>query len=187
MWRALSGIVVLALSACSTLGPLTEGSAPGLAWYAADVELARKTAETRSWWQYSFSLVVKETRGTALTFNEIKTAVYQPNVNSWSPLYRGVWELPANDTFRIPLTVSLSCPHVVPNCQGPNVPIPLWQITMTGRSATGEPVRFVIDLRMPADPPSPPLVTATSIRTISLTAPRAPAPAAQGSTPADKR
>ena len=175
MWPALIGIVLIAATACASLGPLTEGSAPGLTWHTADTELARRTADTRSWWEYSFSLVVKETRGTALTFNEIKTTVYQPGINPWSPVYRGVWELGANDTFRIPLNVSLTCPHTVTACGGNNVPIPLWHITMLGRSATGEPVRYVIDLRMPADPPSPPAVTATSIRAISLTAPRAPA------------
>ena len=187
MWPALVSVVLIALTACASLGPLTEGSAPGLAWYAADTELARKTADTRSWWEYNFSLVVKETRGTAITFNEIKTTVYQPNVTPWSPLYRGVWELPANDTFRIPLGVSITCPHVSPNCGGANVPIPLWRIVMTGQSAAGEPVRYVIDLRMPADPPSPPAVTATSVRAISLTPPRPPVPAAQSSPPAGRK
>ncbi len=176
MWRALIGLLMVALTACASLGPLTEGSAPGLTWYTADTQLARRTADTSSWWEYSFSLVVKD-----------KTTVYQPNVNPWSPLYRGVWELAANDTFRIPLVVSLTCPHVVPNCQGPNVPIPLWQITMTGRSAAGEPVRYVIDLRMPADPPATPAATAASIRAINLTAPRAPAPAAQNPPPAERK
>ena len=186
MWRALIALLV-GVSACSTLGPLTEGSAPGLAWYTADAGLTRKSVDAHSWWEYSFSLVVKETHGRALTFNEIKTTVYQPNVNPWSPTYRGVWELPANDSFRIPLSVSLSCPHVVPNCQGPNVPIPLWRITMNGRSAAGEPVRYVIDLRMPPDPPTAPTTTAASIRAISLTASSAPKPAAQESTAVEKK
>ena len=156
------------------LQPLTEGSAAGLAWHTADVTLGRKTLDVRSWWEYSFSLVVKETRGTALTFNEIKTTAYQPGISPWSATYRGVWQLPANDAFRIPLSVSLACPHGAPNCTGTNVPIPLWRITMTGRTVGGEPVRYVIDLRMPADPPAPTALTATSIRAIDLTAPRAP-------------
>ena len=187
MWRALIIVVLLVVPACSTLGPLTEGSGPGLSWYAADMALTRRIADGLAYWWYDFSLVVKETRGTALTFNEIKTTVYQPGVAPWSPLYRGVWELPANDTFRIPLSVTIRCPGLSTSCLGTNVPIPLWRIIMTGRSAGGEPVRFVIDLRLPADPPSPPPVTAASIRAISLTSPRAPVPAAQGSPPTDRK
>jgi hypothetical protein len=185
MCHVLVGALLLALSACASLQPLTEGSAAGLTWHTADVALARKTLDVRSWWEYSFSLVVKETRGTALTFNEIKTTAYQPGINPWSPTYRGVWELAANDTFRIPLSVSLSCPHVSPGCTGNNVPIPLWRITMIGHTAGGEPVRYVIDLRMPADPPAPSPVTATDVRAIDLVAPRAPA--AHGSPPAGKK
>jgi hypothetical protein len=145
MWRALIAVPLL-VSACASLGPLTDGSAPGLIWHTADAGLTRRSLDTRSWWEYSFSLVVKETQG---------------------------------------LSVSLSCPHVAPNCGGPNVPIPLWRITMVSRSAAGEPIRYVIDLRMPADPPSPAATTAASIRAISLTAPRAPE--ATGSTAADKK
>ena len=186
MWRALV-LVVLALPACATLGPVTEGSAPGLAWYAADLELGRSTTDPRAYWQYTFSLVVKETRGTALTFNEIKTTVYQPGTTPWSPLYRGAWELPANGQFRIPLRSGLACPHTVPSCQGPNVPIPLWQIVMTGRSAAGEPVRYVLDVRLPPDPLAVPAVTATAVPAISLAPPRPPAPAAQDAPPAERK
>ncbi len=184
MGRALVFVLVLALSACASLGPLTEGSAPGLSWYAADAALTRKTAGAQAWLEYGFALIVRETRGVALTFNEIKTTVYQPGINPWSAVYRGAWELPANDAFKIPLLVSLSCPHFSPNCGGSNVPIPLWQITMIGRSGGGEPARFVIDLRMPPDPPPAPTSTASSIRAISLAAPRVPA--AEGS-PADAK
>ena len=185
MWRALILMLSLALSACASLGPLTEGSAPGLSWYAADAALMRKTAAGQAWMEYGFALVVKETRGVTLTFNEIKTTVYQPGINPWSAVYRGAWELPANDAFKIPLSVSLSCPHVSPNCGGSNVPIPLWQITMTGRSAGADPVRVVIDLRMPPDPPPAASSTASAIRAISLAAPRVPA--AQGSSADTKR
>jgi hypothetical protein len=185
MCRALIAFLLFSLSACASLRPLTEGSAPGLAWHTADVALERKTSDTRSWWEYSFSLVVQETQGTALTFNEVKTTVYQPGLNPWSPTYRGVWELPANASFRIPLSVGVGCLHGVPNCTGSNVPIPLWRITMIGRTAGGEPIRYVIDLRMPADPPAPPSVISTDVRAIDLVQPRAPA--TQGSPPAGKR
>jgi len=67
MWRALIVVLLLALSACASLGPLTEGSAPGLAWHAADAALMRKTAQAQAWMEYGFALVVKETRGVALT------------------------------------------------------------------------------------------------------------------------
>jgi hypothetical protein len=66
------------------------------------------------------------------------------------------------------------------------VPIPLWQIVLAGRAANGEAVRYVLDIRLPADPPAPPVVTATSIPAINLTPPRAPAATQGSSTPAPR-
>ena len=164
------GIAVLLLvAACATLAPRLEGRSDPIAWQATDLALGPKDVGGRTLWYYTFELLVREVAGTGLTFNEIHTAIYQPGTGSWSGRFRGVWRLDANDQFRIPLVSSLSCNPVVPNCTGPNVPIPLWRIRMIGTNDSQQPVSVVIDITLPADPPVPPATTSKSARAITLT------------------
>ena len=57
-------------------------------------------------------------------------------------------------------------------CVGPNVPIPLWRIVMEGTDDRGQAVKALIDLTLPAGPPSPPQTTSKSVRAITLVPPR---------------
>jgi hypothetical protein len=112
-----------------------------------------------------------------LTFNEIETIVYQPGTTPWSARYRGSWPLTANDQFRISLGSSLSChPTSGGMCSGSNVPIPLWRIRMSGTDIRNQPATVVIDLSLPADPPSPPATTSKSVRAITLVPPKPTVP-----------
>jgi hypothetical protein len=161
-------LVLLLVTGCASLGSRTEGASGPVSWKAEDMELAQRTVETRRYWSYSFSLVVRETRGVGITFNEIRTAIYQPGTGSGGATYRGAWTLPANGAFRIPLSSSLGCPSGVDICLGTGVPIPLWKITLIGTDDAGGAVREVVDLRMPPDPPPSPVKRAESIPAISL-------------------
>lgn len=172
MARYIAVIALMVAAGCAALGPRTEGVAGAVSWKAEDLELVQRSINQSSRWSYSFSLVVRETRGVAITFNEIRTAVYQPGTSPWSPTYRGVWLLPAQGAFRIPLSSGLSCPSYAGSCQGPTSPIPSWRITLVGTDERGNPVREVVDLRLPADPPPLTVKRADSIPAISLTTPR---------------
>jgi hypothetical protein len=172
-----STLVVLAplllVSACATLVPRVEGRNEIVAWQATDMALAPETVNDRTQWYYTFELIVRELRGTAVTFNEIETTIYQPGTTSWTGRYRGTWRLDANDQFRIPLVSTLSChPTGGGMCTGTMVPIPLWRIHMTGTDERGQPAGVVIDLTLPADPPSSPAGAAKAIRSITLVPPR---------------
>jgi hypothetical protein len=156
------------LPGCAALAPRIEGTTDIVAWQATDLSLERRATG----WYYTFNLLVREVRGTDLTFNEIETIIYQPGINPYKARYRGEWRLEAKDQFRIPLLATMSCHQVVPNCTGTNVPIPLWRITMSGTDGHGEPVKTVIDLTLPADPPSPPQTSSKEVRAIALTPPR---------------
>lgn len=162
---------LLLVSACATLAPRLEGRSEILAWQATDLTLEQKTVGGP--WYYTFELLVREVRGAGLTFNEIETTLYQPGTIPWSARYRGTWRLDANDQFRIPLGSTLAC-HPGSVCSGPNVPIPLWQIRMKGTDDGGQTATTVIDLSLPADPPSPPVTTSKSVRGITLVPPKAP-------------
>lgn len=162
---------LLLISACATLAPRLEGRSEIVAWQATDLTLEQKTDGFRSLWYYTFELLVREVRGTGLTFNEIETTLYQPGTTSWSARYRGTWRLDANDQFRISLSSTLACLHGSV-CSGPNVPIPLWRIRMKGTEDGGQPATTVIDLSLPANPPSPPVTTSKSVRGITLVPPK---------------
>src|SRR6266513_2481281 len=163
-WLA-TGLIVLTLPACAAFAPRVQGQTDILGWQATDL----------SYWLYSFNLLVREIRGAAVTFNEIETTVYQPGIGPWTGKYLGSWRLEAGDQFRIPLQSSIVChPVAGGTCLGTNVPIPLWRITLGGTEDNGRPVRTILDLSLPPDPPSPPQTTSTSIRGIDLVPPKKP-------------
>lgn len=157
------------LSACATFGARTQGQTDLVAWQASDLKLERRDVGGRRLWFYSFELLIRETRGIAVTFNEIETTVYQPGVSPWAGRFQGSWKLDARDEFRIPLSSTLFCHPSADSCVGPSVLIPLWQILMRGMDDRGQAVRTVIDLSLPADPDSTPeATTSKSVRAITL-------------------
>jgi hypothetical protein len=160
MRRIVVSLLAVLTTGCATLGPRTEGVTGAIAYQATDMEQRYNL--------YSFNVVIKETQGTAITFNEIHVKAYQPGLSPWTPRYRGTWTLPANGQFRIPLSVRVTCTGS--QCQSTNMN-PLWQITMTGTSERGQPIRAVIDLRLPGDPPVPPVATSKDVPAITLTTP----------------
>ena len=174
--RRIIAILTFALAGCASLGPHTEGTTGPIRYRATDLELARRTVNNRDLWFYSFSVHITELNGRDLVFNEIGTTVYQPGTGPWTPVYRGVWKLPAHGEFRIPLTSSLACHSTFGSCAGPLVPMPLWQITLIGTDDRDAPVRIVIDLTLPPDPPAVPVATSKAIPAISLTSPAPGAP-----------
>jgi len=171
---ARAGLVFLTLlSACATLGPRIQGETDLVAWQATDLRLEqRDVGGGRKLWYYSFGLLIRETRGTAITFNEIEWTIYQPGTASGTARYRGSWKLDARDQFRIPLQSTLSCGFSFDFCTGTTVPIPLYQVIMRGTDERGRAVSTVIDLALPADPPSPPQTTSKSVRAIELVPPK---------------
>jgi hypothetical protein len=168
---AVSAFVVVLLPACATFGPRIQGQTDLVAWQATDLQLEQKDVGGRRLWFYSFELLIRETRGIPVTFDEIETTVYQPGASPWTGRYQGSWKLDARDEFRIPLSSTLFCHPSADVCGGPSVPIPLWQILMRGLDDRGQAVRTVIDLSLPPDPPSGPQTTSKSVRAITLVPP----------------
>ena len=164
---------VALLAGCASLASKTEGVSGPVTWQATDLELARRTVANRNLWFYSFSLLLKEMQGTGMVFNEIQTTIYQPGTSPWSGTYNGAWRLEANGQMRIPLVSSLSCHPSADSCGGPNVPAPLLQVILSGKSDQDRRVRIVIDITLPPDPPATPVATSKSVPATSLT--RSPA------------
>jgi uncharacterized protein YceK len=187
-WLVLA--VVTMLAGCATLGPRTSGADGPIEWQAADLELDRK--DQSSPWVYSFTLELRDTQGRRVTFTEMTRQLYQPGTGSASGTSRGTWTIPARGVLRIPMWSSLRCGSGEATCSGTLMPIPLWKITLTGADDNAHPVRAVIDLRLPADPPSGPaqIPSPTPFATAAprppaspATAPARPAPLVTASAP----
>jgi hypothetical protein len=146
-------LAVVVLCGCASLGPKVQGETDAVSWKATDMKLELRPVQGGIRYFYAFNLIVRESQGASLTFNEIVTTIYQPGLNSWTGTYRGDWKLGPRDAFRVPLQSTISCPRTEGNCVGTNVPIPLWRITLTGMDDKAKPVKAVIDLSLPADPP----------------------------------
>jgi hypothetical protein len=81
----LVSTVAVLLSACATLGPRIQGQTELVAWQATDLKLEQRIGGGR--WSYTFELLIRETRGMAVTFSMIETAIYQPGAGSWTGRY----------------------------------------------------------------------------------------------------
>lgn len=145
--------IVMLLCGCASLGTRVQGETEVLSWKATDMRLELRPTGSGNRYFYTFNLVVRESRGTALRFNEIVTTIYQPGIGPWTGKYHGDWRLGPREAFRVPLQSTISCLSTTPNCLGTNVPVPLWRITLTGTDDKAQPVKAVIDLSLPADPP----------------------------------
>jgi len=161
-------VALLLVNGCAALGPRVQGEADAVSWKATDLRLELRPGAGGNRWFYTFNLVVRETRGTGVTFNEIVTTIYQPGLGPWTGTYQGNWRLDPHAGFRLPLQSTISCLSTTPNCLGTNVPIPLWRITLSGKDDTNRAVKSVIDLSLPADPPPSMDTTAQSVPPISL-------------------
>jgi uncharacterized protein YceK len=152
MRRLCAAVVVLiAIQGCATLGSQTSGVDGPIEWRALDLKLDRK--DLSSPWVYSFTLELRNTLTRRITFTEMERKLYQPGTGSHVATTKGQWVVPAGLTLRLPMWSSLRCGGVEGNCSGTLMPIPLWKITFTGTDESGQDVRAVIDLRLPADPP----------------------------------
>jgi hypothetical protein len=100
---------------------------------------------------YSFTLVLQETQGTALTFT--KMAYRIDSGSGIQPFFAervGRWSLRPQGELRWPLSSTWSCTSI--DCVRPRFFAPAWHISLTGMDARGQEVRVVIDLKLPDNP-----------------------------------
>jgi hypothetical protein len=149
--RRWIAVAVVLLAGCATLGPRTSGIDGSIEWEAVDLKLARK--DQSSPWIYSFTLALRDSQRRRVTFTEMERYIYQPGTVAGSASTRGTWTIPVGGHLRIPMWSMVRCMGLGEGCVESTVPIPLWQITLIGTDDAGRPVRAVVDLRLPADPP----------------------------------
>lgn len=136
-------------SAPSNPASLT-GTGGSVAWRAEEIGVVTATVDGKPEDSYRFTLVVKETRGSLITFTRFETTVSDRDIVRGTPhVVTGGWKLPANGEWRVILPYSVACPHMPGLCETSRVAAPLWQIRFSGRDATGQEVDVPITVALP--------------------------------------
>jgi hypothetical protein len=148
----LSGLLGLGACASTSARPASrEGAVGPIAWRAEDVGGVTRTIHGKEADAYTFTLVVKETRGSGITFTRFETTVSDRETFRGTPhVATGTWKLAPNGEWRIPLPYSVSCPNLPGgSCAVFQMAAPLWQIRLSGRDDQGQPVDVPITVALP--------------------------------------
>jgi hypothetical protein len=154
LFALLLGMVVVH---CASLRVRTEGVSGPIAWRATDLKIqaaGEATGVIGAGVQqevYSFTLVLRETHGTALTFTKMAYRIDSgPGIRPFFAEQGVQWSLRPRGELRWPLHSTWSCTGG--DCVRPGLFAPVWHIVLTGTDTQGQPVRVVIDLTLPANP-----------------------------------
>lgn len=150
----LAGLLGGGVSGCATYWQgHTAGTSGPIAWSIADATAVADRVAERS--AYAFVLVLRETHGTPFTFTTLRYTVYhgtggvEPGVAEQT--LQGPWKLRARGTYRFPLTYTVTCPEGS-GCIKAGGLAPTYHIVLTGTDNQGQPVRVVMDTKLPPDP-----------------------------------
>ncbi|HXG04041.1 MAG TPA: retropepsin-like aspartic protease, partial [Candidatus Binatia bacterium] len=128
----------VALAGCATSRPATEGTSGAVSWQATD--FSRDAAG-----RYTFTLVLRERAGVAVTFTRLSYRA----PGSAEESREVAWTLPAHGELRQPFAAAaLTCPREV-DCADPAAHVPL-TVELAGTDAAGQPVRLTLGIRLPA-------------------------------------
>ena len=130
----------------------TEGTSGPIAWSITDAKAAADRVGER--YAYAFVLVLQETQGTPLTFTTMTYTVYSgtathSGTSEWTR--EGTWKLRARGRYRFPFTYTATCPEGS-GCIKLEPLAPTYHIVLTGTDSHDQPVRVVIDTKLPPDP-----------------------------------
>jgi hypothetical protein len=139
------------IAGCASLGVRTEGTSGPIAWHVTDLKSASVPRDAPG--TYSFTLVLKETQGTPITFTYRKDTIYASNITVLNSEDRTInLRFRPHEERRFPLTFSWSCAGGIGDCRDPGSVAPMWTINLTGTDEKGNPVKAVINIKLPHNP-----------------------------------
>ena len=151
-WRPfvlISVLIGLVLGGCAMLDVRTSGQSSTLRWRATDLRQYRALVEERE--VYDYTLILEATQGNAMTFTRLQ-ARCQNNLHSrpfeWEKT--GQWRIPPQGQLRLPLGTYRTC--LKANCRDWGELAPIWRLVLTGTDDQQQPVREVIEIRLPYIP-----------------------------------
>ncbi|PON17424.1 hypothetical protein C2W62_13285 [Candidatus Entotheonella serta] len=146
------GVLLCGWLAGCTLSVRTQGVAGLVTWTTTAFDLNSNSALSNTSDRFSFTLVLRETQGEALTFNTITWEVEQTGVDlSGRQTHTGSWTLPVNGQLRQPFVYRIFCPTSA-HCSDVG-PTTIWHITLEGTDAQGQAVHVAVQAELPWIPP----------------------------------
>lgn len=141
---------------CAAFGarPQLASGYPGVAWQATDFRVMARTVDEAERELYTFTLVLEETQGNALTFTQLEHTIYHPGIDLIPASERTgiVWKLRPHSELRQLFYSSPYCPEA--RCTPHGHLTPRWNILLTGTDDQGQPVRVTIAVAWPTRLPA---------------------------------
>jgi predicted aspartyl protease len=149
----LAVCVHIVLTACTTPRPHLNVEPAPIAWQATDFRVITRTVDGVERTFYTFLLVLEETQGRSITLTQLDATTYHPGVAMLPASERTAiaWELRPYGELRQFFYSSPCCFEARFGIPGRLAPA--WHILLTGTNDHGQPVRLVLDLSLPPQPP----------------------------------
>jgi predicted aspartyl protease len=167
MWRAWTlARVLLTLSAALVVIGCTErqvhvtGASGPIAWQVTDFRIVARSVQGTPRDLYTFTLVLQETQGTALTFRQVVSRLTHPSIPTLPQQSTVLWQLrplgELRQPFAFPLCTTDACKHTA--AMAP------WSLDLAllGTDQRQQPLRVVINTRLPNAPIAPSLSSAAT-------------------------
>src|SRR5215510_7495785 len=159
--RALR-VVLLVVAALLALGvpgcaPQLTGHSGALTWEVTDLRIVERSVAGTARDLYTFTLVLQETQGSAVTFTHLEQIVSQPSVNAAGETQHSavLWKLRPHGELRQSFSFYWYC--ATSDCPKGQAlaPAPWYNIRLTGTDEGGQSVQVAIDVKLPGNPPGP--------------------------------
>jgi predicted aspartyl protease len=165
----------LMITGCAALSsrPHVASGHPSVAWQATDFRVIARTVEGAERELYTFTLVLDETQGNAITFTQLEHTIYHPGVDRLPASERTAiaWKLRPHSELR---QLFYSTPYcAAAHCSTQGRLTPWWHIVLTGSNDHGQPVRMAMNLTWPSHLPAatlgePPELPGTALPTTAV-------------------
>jgi clan AA aspartic protease (TIGR02281 family) len=167
MWRAWSlARVLLTLSAALIITGCTErqvhvtGVSGAIVWQVTDFRIVERSVQGTPRALYTFTLVLQETQGTAMAFQQVVSRLTHPSIPTLPQQSTILWQLHPHGELRqpffFPLCTTDACKHAA--AMAP------WSLDLAllGIDQRQQPLRVVINTRLPNTPAAPSLSSAAT-------------------------
>jgi len=155
-YALLATCLGIMITGCAALTPPSRVASghPAVAWQATDFRVIARTVDDADRELYTFTLVLEETQGSAITFTQLDYNIYHPGIDLIPTSERATiaWKLRPHSELRQLFYSSPYCS--VARCTKSGRLTPWWHIRLTGTDDRGQPVRVGIDLAWPSHPPA---------------------------------
>jgi clan AA aspartic protease (TIGR02281 family) len=148
----------LIIAGCAERQIHVTGASGPVAWQVTDFRIVTRSMQGTPRDLYTFTLVLQETQGTALTFQQVVSRLTHPSIPTLPQQSTILWQLRPHgelrQPFAFPLCITDACKHAA--AMAP------WSLDLAilGTDQRQQPLRVVINTRLPNAPTAPSLSSA---------------------------